>query len=57
VTLGEMVGRMAKSLFLFRKYWVEMYAQDKERFPLVVSEAEWVEQFEAWCESCDDETS
>lgn len=57
MTLGEMVGRMAKSLFLFRKYWVEMYAQDKERFPLVVSEAEWVEQFEAWCESCDDETS
>jgi hypothetical protein len=49
MTLFDATEDIAAKLKNFRRWWIKKNAEDDKIYPLVMSEADWFEQFIVWC--------
>ena len=55
MTLDEYTAEALASIYAFRNYWKQMYAQYPDRFPLEFESGDWWERFDAFLDIPEDE--
>ena len=50
MTLQEFILQQQTIIEHFRQYWIDNNESDEEDFPMEMSEIDWEEQYNAWCE-------